>query len=151
LFVFQLDQKALNLKEELNMIIPFLEEMRKRKNERRKQFVEVFDQICQISNEIHISPSDCAHNWSINEKDLSLKRLEDLHSQLHALQKEKVLPPLLLLPFLDRLSKKKKAKILDSGISSCFQILVPRFKSEHQHPILRKYWATNGLAQFLRI
>ena len=90
------------------MIIPVLEDIRKRKDERKKQFVEVLDQICQISNEIHRSSGGYVYNWSADESDLSLKRLEELHSQLHVLQKEKVHPALLLLSFGS--VKRRKAK-----------------------------------------
>ncbi|XP_021756251.1 65-kDa microtubule-associated protein 3-like isoform X1 [Chenopodium quinoa] len=82
-------EKAVGLKEELNMIIPFLEEMRKRKSERKQQFVEVLDQISNISSEIHRSAADSVCQKTVDENDLSLKRLEDLHTRLLALQKEK--------------------------------------------------------------
>lgn len=85
----QPDQKALGLKEELNMIIPYLEEMRKRKSARKQQFVEVLGQINDISSEIYRSAADCLCQRSVDENDLSLKRLEDLHTQLLTLQKEK--------------------------------------------------------------
>ncbi|KAL2892408.1 65-kDa microtubule-associated protein 3 [Bienertia sinuspersici] len=85
----QPDQKSLGLKDELNMIIPFLEEMKKRKSERKKQFVEVLDQINDISREIYRTAADCHYQRTVDENDLSLKRLEELHSQLLALQNEK--------------------------------------------------------------
>lgn len=72
------------------MIIPFLEEMRKRKSDRKQQFVEVLDQISIISTEIYRSAADNVCHRAVDENDLSLKRLEDLHSQLLGLQKEKV-------------------------------------------------------------
>jgi protein regulator of cytokinesis 1 len=75
------------LKEELRKTIPQLEEMRKRKLDRRKQFHEVLEGIRKISSEIYGS-SD--HNVFVDEADLSLKKLEELHRQLHELEKEKV-------------------------------------------------------------
>ncbi|KAF2283401.1 hypothetical protein GH714_003925 [Hevea brasiliensis] len=81
----QADKNAGSLKEELQRILPQLEDMRKRKLDRRNQFVEVLDEIQQISNEIYGS---AAHIF-VDETDLSLKKLEELHRQLHALQKEK--------------------------------------------------------------
>ncbi|XP_057446426.1 65-kDa microtubule-associated protein 3-like isoform X2 [Lotus japonicus] len=83
----QSDQKAGSLKEELARIHPELEEMRKRKLERRNHFVEVQEQIQSTSNEIYglveYIPA------IVDETDLSLRKLEELHRQLHALQKEK--------------------------------------------------------------
>ena len=83
-------QSARTLKEELEAIVPILEEMRKQKIERRHQFLEVLDQIKNISKEIYRSTEDSQCTVVTNECDLSLKRLEELHIQLHALQKEKV-------------------------------------------------------------
>ncbi|CAL5397983.1 unnamed protein product [Camellia sinensis] len=82
-------QCAGSLKKELEAVMPLLEEMRKKKFERRSQFVEVLDKIKNISKEMCISLEDNRCMAVINENDLSLKRLEELHIQLHALQKEK--------------------------------------------------------------
>ena len=75
------------MKEELGRILPQLEEMRKRKLDRRKQFHEVVEDIRKISSEIYGSAD---HNILVDEADLSLRRLEELHRQLHELEKEKV-------------------------------------------------------------
>lgn len=83
---FQADQNAGSLKEELRRILPQLEEMQKRKLDRRKQFLEVLEEIQKISNEVYGSTS----NMFVDETDLSLRKLEELHRQLHALEKEKV-------------------------------------------------------------
>lgn len=72
------------------MIIPSIEEMRKKRSERKKQFVEVLDQICDISSEIYGSAENSLSQRTVDENDLSLRRLDELHSQLLALQKEKV-------------------------------------------------------------
>ena len=61
--------------------------MRKRKLDRRKQFHEVVEDIQKISSEIYGSAD---HNILVDEADLSLRRLEELHRQLHELDKEKV-------------------------------------------------------------
>ncbi|KAF7153693.1 hypothetical protein RHSIM_Rhsim01G0147600 [Rhododendron simsii] len=82
-------QNSGSLKEELEAIVPLLEDMRKRKIERRNQFVEVTDQIRNISKEICVSTEDSLCMVVLNESDLSLKRLEELHTHLLALQKEK--------------------------------------------------------------
>lgn len=85
----QADQNAGSLKEELRKIIPQLEEMRKRKSDRRNQFLEVLDQIREIANEIHGSTEHISSKTIVDESDLSLRKLEELHRQLHALQTEK--------------------------------------------------------------
>jgi len=62
--------------------------MQKRKSERRNQFVEVQEQIQSISIEIH-GPREYIPAV-IDETDLSVRKLEELNRQLHALQIEKV-------------------------------------------------------------
>ena len=77
------------MKEELSIIVPQLEEMRKAKSDRKNQFLEVLDQIQQTS--IEIGQSDqYASRMAMDDFDLSLRKLEDLHRQLRSLQKEKV-------------------------------------------------------------
>ncbi|XP_004308160.1 PREDICTED: 65-kDa microtubule-associated protein 3 [Fragaria vesca subsp. vesca] len=85
----QSDQSVGSLKEELSKIIPQLEEMQKRKVERKNQFLEVVEQIQMISSEINGSTSCISSKVVVDETDLSLRRLEELHRQLHALQTEK--------------------------------------------------------------
>ncbi|XP_027357305.1 65-kDa microtubule-associated protein 3 [Abrus precatorius] len=85
--VRQSDQKAESLKEELARIRPELEEMQNRKSERRNQFIDVQEQIQSISHEI-FGPRGCI-TAIVDETDLSLRKLEELHRQLLALQKEK--------------------------------------------------------------
>ncbi|XP_020222040.1 65-kDa microtubule-associated protein 3 isoform X1 [Cajanus cajan] len=85
--VRQFDQKAVTLREELARVRPELEEMQKRKSDRRNQFVEVQEQIQSISNEIDNSREYITA--VVDETDLSLRKLEELHRQLLALQKEK--------------------------------------------------------------
>lgn len=85
----QSDQNVGSLKEELRKILPQLEEMRKRKSDRKNQFLEVVDEIRNISNEIQ-GTMECISSKTVDEADLSLRKLEELHRQLHALQKEKV-------------------------------------------------------------
>ncbi|XP_010245134.1 PREDICTED: 65-kDa microtubule-associated protein 3-like isoform X2 [Nelumbo nucifera] len=85
----QSDQNSGRLKEELAAIIPQLEEMRKRKCDRRNQFLEVLEQIQRISNEICKSTDYNSSKIVVDETDLSMRKFEELHRQLHALQKEK--------------------------------------------------------------
>ncbi|XP_065859420.1 65-kDa microtubule-associated protein 3 isoform X2 [Euphorbia lathyris] len=74
------------LKEKTEIIRPLLVEMRKRKAERKKQFLEIVNELRSTSNEIFGPTED-----SLNEvlDDLSLKRLEELQNQLRELKAEK--------------------------------------------------------------
>ncbi|MBA0846694.1 hypothetical protein Goshw_005755 [Gossypium schwendimanii] len=85
----QSDQNAGSLKEELSKILPQLEEMKKRKIERRNQFVQVLQQIQIITNEIYGSAKLVSSKAVVDESDLSLRKLEELHRQLNELEKEK--------------------------------------------------------------
>jgi len=62
--------------------------MKKHKLERRNQFTEVQEQIQSLSMEIY-GPKEYSP-FLVDETDLSLRKLEDLHRQLNALQNEKV-------------------------------------------------------------
>lgn len=64
--------------------------MRKRKSDRRNQFIEVQEQIQEISNEIYGSTEYMSSKMVVDDGDLSLRKLEELHRKLHELQKEKV-------------------------------------------------------------
>ncbi|XP_044467547.1 65-kDa microtubule-associated protein 3-like [Mangifera indica] len=85
----QSDQSVRSLKEELRRILPQMEEMRKRKTDRRNQFVDVLEQIRMIKNEIHESAVYTSSNTVVDEADLSLRKLEEFHRELLGLQKEK--------------------------------------------------------------
>ncbi|KAG9440922.1 hypothetical protein H6P81_021087 [Aristolochia fimbriata] len=84
----QSEQNIGSLKEELKAIVPQLEEMRKRKNERLLQFHEVLEQIQKISREI-VEPAHQISKIVVDESDLSTRKLDELHRQLEAFQKEK--------------------------------------------------------------
>ncbi|KAI3517599.1 hypothetical protein L1887_16814 [Cichorium endivia] len=81
----QSDQNSGSLKAELRAIIPELEEMKKRKSERRNQFLEVLEQIQKLKMEIYATSLKTV----LDESDLSLRKLEELRAQLQALEKEK--------------------------------------------------------------
>lgn len=81
----QSDQNPGSLKAELRTILPELEEMKKRKSERRNQFLEVLEQIQKIQMKIY----GTSLKTVLDETDLSLRKLEELHAQLQALEKEK--------------------------------------------------------------
>ncbi|GMH14430.1 hypothetical protein Nepgr_016271 [Nepenthes gracilis] len=77
------------IKEQLTAIVPVLEQLCKQKEERLKEFTDVQTQIQQICKEIagNLSSNDLA--VMVDESDLSLKKLEEYHSQLQELKKEK--------------------------------------------------------------
>ncbi|EEF50396.1 PLE, putative [Ricinus communis] len=82
----QKDDGRKNLHEKLQIVNPMLEEMRKRKSERKKQFVEVVHELNTISKEIFgPNPEIIVDDGT----DLSLKRLVELQNQLHELQNDK--------------------------------------------------------------
>uniref|UniRef100_A0A1J3HR31 65-kDa microtubule-associated protein 3 n=1 Tax=Noccaea caerulescens TaxID=107243 RepID=A0A1J3HR31_NOCCA len=85
----QSDQSVGSLKQELGTILPELEEMQKRKTERRNQFVPVLEEIVSIANDIRGQGEDVPSKPRIDETDLSMRKLEELQCQLRALQKEK--------------------------------------------------------------
>ena len=80
------------MKEKLTIITPQLEELQLRKEECIKQFAEVKAQIQKISGEIsgYSHRSDVVVNSINGEGDeLSLRKLDEYHAHLQALQKEK--------------------------------------------------------------
>ncbi|KAE9592631.1 putative microtubule-associated protein, MAP65/Ase1/PRC1 [Lupinus albus] len=83
----QSDQNSRSLKEELARVRPELEEMWRRKSERVNQFIEVQEKIRRITYEIYGPGEDVSA--IVDESDLSLRKLEELHRQLLALQEEK--------------------------------------------------------------
>lgn len=88
--ILQSNQKLHGLREELNAIVPYLEEMKKKKVERWNQFVHVIEQIKKISSEIR--PADFVpFKVPVDQSDLSLRKLDELTKDLESLQKEKVI------------------------------------------------------------
>lgn len=87
---FKSDQSVGSLKQELGTILPELEEMQKRKTERRNQFLFVLEEIENITNDIKGQGQLVLPKPPIDETDLSMRKLEELHCYLQALQKEKV-------------------------------------------------------------
>lgn len=64
--------------------------MKKRRSDRRNQFIEVQEQILAISNEIYGPEESALAKNVVEESNLTLLKLEELRRQLHILQKEKV-------------------------------------------------------------
>lgn len=85
----QFDPKACgSLKKARETVVSQLEEMRKLKTKRKKQFSEVLYHLKNISSELYGS---MVANAYLEENNLSLKRLEELQKQLLQLQNEKVI------------------------------------------------------------
>ncbi|XP_051125998.1 65-kDa microtubule-associated protein 1-like [Andrographis paniculata] len=76
------------IKEQLSAIAPALEKLWKQKDERIKEFSDVQSQIQKICAEI-AGTSDQMESPVVDESDLSVKKLDEFHSQLQDLQKEK--------------------------------------------------------------
>ncbi|KAF3775636.1 microtubule-associated protein 8 [Nymphaea thermarum] len=89
------EKLAGTLKQQLDSITPALSEMKKRKDDRVKQFQDVRIQIQRISSEISGNEEPEPLEWDVNQGDLSLKRLEDYKIELQKLFKEKVAQPIL--------------------------------------------------------
>ncbi|MCL7030562.1 hypothetical protein MKW94_025648 [Papaver nudicaule] len=70
--------ETMKIKERLACILPTVEQLRKLKEERKKKFDNVRSQIQKI----------CGKIATVNDDDLSSKKLEELCSQLQELQKE---------------------------------------------------------------
>ncbi|KAG4992790.1 hypothetical protein JHK87_026247 [Glycine soja] len=75
-----------SLKKARETVVSQLEEMRKLKTKRKKQFSEVLYHLKNISSELYGS---MVANAYLEENNLSLKRLEELQKQLLQLQNEK--------------------------------------------------------------
>uniref|UniRef100_N1QWL2 65-kDa microtubule-associated protein 3 n=1 Tax=Aegilops tauschii TaxID=37682 RepID=N1QWL2_AEGTA len=85
---FLVRQKGCGLREELSAIVPYLEEMKKRKVERWNQILDVIGKIKKISSEIR--PADFVpFKAPVDQSDLSCRRLEELRMELQSLEKEK--------------------------------------------------------------
>ncbi|XP_072969129.1 65-kDa microtubule-associated protein 1-like [Typha angustifolia] len=84
------DKSSGTIKEQLAAVAPVLEQLCKQKEERVKEFAAVQLQIQKIRGEIsgNLKNSEIG-TPRVDEEDLSLNKLEEYHSQLQELQKEK--------------------------------------------------------------
>ncbi|KAL5729777.1 hypothetical protein ACHQM5_002678 [Ranunculus cassubicifolius] len=84
------DRSTGTIKEQLEAIAPLLEQLWQQKDERIKEFSDLQSQIHTICGEIAGSKlCEQAGALTVDEADLSLKKLDEFHSQLQELQKEK--------------------------------------------------------------
>ncbi|XP_014490961.1 65-kDa microtubule-associated protein 6 [Vigna radiata var. radiata] len=88
----KIDKRSSSLKEKLASITPLVEELKKKKDERLKQFDDVKTQIEKISGEIfgfHSVSNSLSITTVEDEQDLSHRRLNEYQTHLRTLQKEK--------------------------------------------------------------
>lgn len=88
----QTEKRSTSLKEKLAVVTPMVEDLRMKKDERMKQFADIKAQIEKISGEIsgynHLS-NTMIISLTLEEQDLSLRKLAEYQTYLHSLQKEK--------------------------------------------------------------
>ncbi|XP_042489041.1 65-kDa microtubule-associated protein 5 isoform X2 [Macadamia integrifolia] len=90
---FSLSENARGtLKDQISAIKPVLEDLRRKKGERVKDFMEVQSQIVRVCAEMGgtVQLGNWA-NYQVDERDLTVKKLGNLKSQLQELQTEKSL------------------------------------------------------------
>lgn len=87
MFLLLQEKRTGTLKDQVAAIGPQLEELRRRKEDRARQFLEVKTEIAKICEEI---AGNYGEVYISEEKDLTLRRLDEYHGQLATLQKEKV-------------------------------------------------------------
>ncbi|KAL2532619.1 65-kDa microtubule-associated protein 3 [Abeliophyllum distichum] len=72
----------------LGAILPKIEELQKRKCD--TEVLEGLEQIQSLENEIYGSSDNTSTNTIVDETDLSLRKLEELHREVQALHMEMV-------------------------------------------------------------
>lgn len=104
-----MEKKAASLKEQIAYVTPLVEDLKLKKEERVKQFVELKAQIDKITAEVsgysHLINAESSLN--LEEQDLSLRKLTEYQTELRTLQKEKVclsmlFPVMLILAYNER-------------------------------------------------
>ncbi|KAG8050033.1 hypothetical protein GUJ93_ZPchr0009g2436 [Zizania palustris] len=87
---FKKDKCVVPLKEQLAAVVPLLEKLQGKKEERIKLFSGVQSQIEKISSELseYSTHDDSANSLVIDENDLSTRKLNSYQAELRALQKE---------------------------------------------------------------
>ncbi|XP_008220951.1 PREDICTED: 65-kDa microtubule-associated protein 6-like [Prunus mume] len=88
----QREKQSNSLKEKLASVAPLVEDLRVKKEERMKQFSDIKAQIEKISGEIsgynHLNNAPVS-SLTLDEHDLSVRKLTEYQAHLHTLQKEK--------------------------------------------------------------
>ena len=90
--LWQKDKGVVPLKEQLAAVVPVLENLKCKKEERVKQLSDIRSQIEKIRFELseHNDQGDNATSVAAEEHDLSTRKLNSYQAQLRALQKDKV-------------------------------------------------------------
>ncbi|XP_021316023.1 65-kDa microtubule-associated protein 3 isoform X4 [Sorghum bicolor] len=81
-----------SLKEELGLIAPELAEMRRKREERRRQFADVTQRVNRMQEEMNLlvgQPNARAAAVVVDGSDLTTTKLDELRAYLHHLQQEK--------------------------------------------------------------
>ncbi|BFG17338.1 hypothetical protein CerSpe_036120 [Prunus speciosa] len=88
----QREKRSNSLKQKLASVAPLVEDLRVKKEERMKQFSDIKVQIEKISGEIsgynHLNNAPVI-SLTLDEQDLSVRKLTEYQAHLHTLQKEK--------------------------------------------------------------
>jgi len=93
------DQGTGSLKDELGFTAPELAEMRRRREERRRQFADVTQRVNRIQEEMNLQlgggqGQPKAHAAAVVDgSDLTTTKLDELRAYLHHLHQEKVRSP----------------------------------------------------------
>lgn len=90
----QKEKRLTSLKDRLDFITPLLEDLKAEKEERTKQFADVEFQIEKIRMEIsgcNYQKESVTTSATVDEHDLSMRKLSECQARLRNLQKEKVL------------------------------------------------------------
>uniref|UniRef100_M1CVU9 PLE n=2 Tax=Solanum tuberosum TaxID=4113 RepID=M1CVU9_SOLTU len=87
----QSEKMSASLKEQLGLIMPLVDDLKAKKDERVKQFADIKTQIEKITSEISGSCNivNSFSTLNLEEHDLSTRKLSECQSHLRALQKEK--------------------------------------------------------------
>ncbi|KAL3338690.1 hypothetical protein AABB24_027689 [Solanum stoloniferum] len=87
----QSEKMSASLKEQLGVIMPLVDDLKAKKDERVKQFADIKTQIEKITSEISGSCNivNSLSTLNLEEHDLSTRKLSECQSHLRALQKEK--------------------------------------------------------------
>ncbi|KAL3370054.1 hypothetical protein AABB24_007207 [Solanum stoloniferum] len=87
----QSEKMSASLKEQLGLIMPLVDDLKAKKDERVKQFADIKMQIEKITSEISGSCNivNSLSTLNLEEHDLSTRKLSECQSHLRALQKEK--------------------------------------------------------------
>uniref|UniRef100_A0A1J3ING9 65-kDa microtubule-associated protein 6 n=1 Tax=Noccaea caerulescens TaxID=107243 RepID=A0A1J3ING9_NOCCA len=85
----KVDRGSESLKEKLAAVTPLVEDLRLQKEERVKQFSDIKAQIDKISGEISGYSDSLNKSLTLQEQDLTLRKLNEYQTHLRTLQKDK--------------------------------------------------------------